>query len=281
METVSVRYIVDDVRAAMSFYTEHLGFKVEMNPVPGFAMLARGPLRLLLNTPGAGGAGQATSDGQIPSPGGWNRLQIAVDDLASFHAALKAKHLRFKNQIVEGQGGKQVLLEDPSGNLVELFQPNVQKKIKPVPEGFHTVTPFLLADDVSRLLDFIQTAFDGQVVYVMKSADGIVRHATIKVGDSLLMASKGTDIYGKKPLMLHLYVADVDAIYAQALRAGGVSLREPVNEFYGDRTAAVRDEWDNEWWIATHVEDVEADELKRREEEVRLRRSEELPDQRD
>lgn len=122
MATVRVRYIVDDVKAAVSFYAEHLGFSVEMNPSPGFAMLSRGELRLLLNAAGAGAAGQAMPDGQTPRAGGWNRIQIEVDDLERFHSELKSKGARFKNDIVQGQGGKQVLLEDPSGNLIELFQ---------------------------------------------------------------------------------------------------------------------------------------------------------------
>jgi catechol 2,3-dioxygenase-like lactoylglutathione lyase family enzyme len=120
--TVSVRYIVDDVKKAVSFYTEHLGFNVEMNPAPGFAMLSRGDLRLLLNAPGAGGAGQAMPDGQVPRPGGWNRIQLEIDDLVRFHSELEGKGVRFRNDITQGQGGKQVLLEDPSGNLVELFE---------------------------------------------------------------------------------------------------------------------------------------------------------------
>jgi catechol 2,3-dioxygenase-like lactoylglutathione lyase family enzyme len=123
VETVSVRYIVDDVDAAVAFYSGHLGFTVEMRPAPGFAMLGRGPLRLLLNAPGAGGAGQDAPDGSRPSPGGWNRVQIAVDDVASLHARLAAAGVKFRTGIVEGNGGKQALAEDPAGTLVELFQP--------------------------------------------------------------------------------------------------------------------------------------------------------------
>lgn len=122
-DTVSVRYIVDDVDAAVSFYTGHLGFTVEMRPAPGFAMLARGPLRLLLSAPGAGGAGQDASDGRRPSPGGWNRIQLAVDDVAALHARLSAAGVPFRTGIVEGNGGRQALAEDPAGNPVELFQP--------------------------------------------------------------------------------------------------------------------------------------------------------------
>ncbi|MDQ3390358.1 MAG: VOC family protein [Actinomycetota bacterium] len=105
--------------------------------------------------------------------------------------------------------------------------------------------------------------------HTMRSDDGVARHATIRVGDSLLMVSKGTDIYGRVPLMLHLYVDDVDQIYADALEAGGLSQREPRNEFYGDRVAAIKDDWENQWWIATHVEDVGEEELRQREKAVR------------
>jgi len=122
MSNVSVRYIVDDVDAAIPFYTEMLGFEVAMHPAPGFAMLSRGDLRLLLNQPGAGGAGQAMPDGQMPAPGGWNRIQIEVDDLAGRVEKLKGSGCRFRNEIVTGQGGKQVLAEDPSGNAIELFE---------------------------------------------------------------------------------------------------------------------------------------------------------------
>jgi len=123
MEKVSVRYIVSDVEAAMRFYTDFLAFQVEMRPAPGFAMLSRGNLRLLLNRPGAGGAGQSMPDGQAPTPGGWNRIQIEVTDLAATVARLKQAGSRFRNEIVTGMGGKQILVDDPSGNPVELFEP--------------------------------------------------------------------------------------------------------------------------------------------------------------
>jgi len=123
MSKVNVRYIVNDVDAAIPFYTEMLGFKVEMHPAPGFASLSRGDLQLLLNRPGAGGAGQAMPAGQVPAPGGWNRIQIEVDDIESTVEKLKKSGARFRNQIVTGNGGKQILIEDPSGNPIELFQP--------------------------------------------------------------------------------------------------------------------------------------------------------------
>src|SRR5918999_324749 len=123
MSKVSVRYIVNDVDAAIPFYTSMLGFKLEMHPAPGFASLSRGDLQLLLNRPGAGGAGQAMPDGQQPVPGGWNRIQIEVENLEATVAKLKKSAGRFRNEIVTGNGGKQILVEDPSGNPIELFQP--------------------------------------------------------------------------------------------------------------------------------------------------------------
>jgi catechol 2,3-dioxygenase-like lactoylglutathione lyase family enzyme len=123
MTTVSVRYITDDVDAAIAFYVERLGFDVEMRPGPGFAMLSRGDLRLLLNQPGAGGAGQPMPDGSMPEPGGWNRIQIEVSDLEREVAALRAAGASLRGEIVTGRGGSQILVDDPAGNPVELFQP--------------------------------------------------------------------------------------------------------------------------------------------------------------
>lgn len=120
MSAVSIRYIVSDVDAAIEFYRRHLGFEVDMHPGPGFALLTRAGLRLFLNAPGAGGAGQA---GGLPQPGGWNRFQLTVDDLESTVAALRSHGAHFRGDIVDGRGGRQILVEDPSGNPVELFQP--------------------------------------------------------------------------------------------------------------------------------------------------------------
>ncbi|TPJ63675.1 VOC family protein [Mesorhizobium sp. B2-6-1] len=124
METVSVRYIVNDVDKAIAFYRDHLGFTVAMHPAPSFAMLARGNLRLLLNAAGGpGGASQPMPDGSVPEPGGWNRIQIEVEDLEGVVRKLKTAGQAFRNEIVKGMGGSQILLRDPSGNLVELFEP--------------------------------------------------------------------------------------------------------------------------------------------------------------
>ena len=124
MATVSVRYIVDDVDAAIAFYRDNLGFTEVMHPAPAFAMLALADLRLLLTAPGGGpGGGQAMPDGTVPQPGGWNRFAIEVPDLEATVATLRGQGVRFRNEIVTGVGGKQILAEDPSGNPVELFQP--------------------------------------------------------------------------------------------------------------------------------------------------------------
>jgi predicted enzyme related to lactoylglutathione lyase len=124
MSKVSVRYIVSDVDEAIAFYTQCLDFQVDMHPAPGFALISRGNLQLLLNRPGAGGAGQAMADGQMPTPGGWNRIQIEVEDLEATVEKLKDVGAKFRNEIVIGNGGKQILVDDPSGNAIELFQPN-------------------------------------------------------------------------------------------------------------------------------------------------------------
>jgi catechol 2,3-dioxygenase-like lactoylglutathione lyase family enzyme len=121
-ETVNVRYLVDDVEAAIAWYTKHLGFTLLSNAAPAFADVSRGSLRLLLSGP-TSSAGRPMSDGERPKPGGWNRIHLIVDDLAAEVARLRAAGAQFRNEVVTGPGGSQILLLDPSGNLVELFQP--------------------------------------------------------------------------------------------------------------------------------------------------------------
>lgn len=119
---VNVRYLVDDVQAAVDFYTTHLGFTLRLNAAPAFADVVRGGLRLLLSGPKSS-AGRAMADGEVPGPGGWNRIHFIVDDLAAEVERLRNAGLSFRNEVVTGPGGSQILLVDPSGNLVELFQP--------------------------------------------------------------------------------------------------------------------------------------------------------------
>ena len=126
MATVSVRCIVDDVDKTIAFYCKLLGFHEEMHPNAYFAMLSRGDLRLVLSRPGGGpGGGQAMPDGQSPAPGGWNRFSLEISDLTATVAKLRAAGVRFRNEVVTGVGGKQILIEDPSGNPVELFEPTL------------------------------------------------------------------------------------------------------------------------------------------------------------
>jgi len=122
--TASVRYIVDDLDAAIAFYAGQLAFDVQMHPSPGFAALVSGDLRLLLNTPGGGGgAGQAMADGTPPQPGGWNRIQVEVADLDTTVERMRSDGVAFRSDIITGRGGRQIIAEDPSGNPVELFEP--------------------------------------------------------------------------------------------------------------------------------------------------------------
>lgn len=126
MVTVSVRYIVNDVDAAINFYRDHLAFTLVLHPAPSFAMLDRGDLRLLLSAPsGEGGGGRRMPDGTNPAPGGWNRFTLEVADLETTVQVLRDAGVHFRNDIVTGVGGNQVLIDDPSGNPIELFEPKI------------------------------------------------------------------------------------------------------------------------------------------------------------
>jgi catechol 2,3-dioxygenase-like lactoylglutathione lyase family enzyme len=128
MATVQVRYIVDDVDAGIAFYCERLGFTEEMHPAPTFAMLSHGDLRLVLSKPGGpGGGSQAMPDGTRPTPGGWNRFTLQIDDLEATVERLRGAGAHFRSDIITGMGGKQIIVDDPSGNPVELFEPTVRE----------------------------------------------------------------------------------------------------------------------------------------------------------
>ncbi len=137
-------------------------------------------------------------------------------------------------------------------------------KVKPIPEGRHTVTPYLVVSGVARLIDFAKQAFGAAEVYLSKRPDGTVQHAEIKIGDSIVMMGEGGPGGKHFPGMLYLHMEDIDAVYQRAVQAGGKSIREPADQIYGDRVGAVEDAFGNQWWISTHVEDVTPEEIERR-----------------
>jgi PhnB protein len=137
--------------------------------------------------------------------------------------------------------------------------------VKYIPDGYHTVTPYLTADDAAIVINFLQQAFNAQVTFEMKDADGNVRHAELRVGDSMLMLGQARDEWTSRPMSFYLYVPDADAAYKSAVAAGGKSLQEPTTQFYGDRSGGVEDPQGNYWWIATHVEDVSPEEMEKRQ----------------
>jgi PhnB protein len=147
------------------------------------------------------------------------------------------------------------------------MQQDPKKPVKTIPEGYHSVTPFLIADDAGRLLDFMVKAFDGKVTSRLNAENGQVMHATVQIGDSLIMVSDAMEGMPPATAMLYLYVEDADAVYEKALKAKATSLREPKDEFYGDRSAGLKDAWGNQWWVATHKENLSPDDIKRRYEE--------------
>jgi len=138
--------------------------------------------------------------------------------------------------------------------------------VKPIPEGFHSVTPYLVVDDAAQLLDFIQQAFDGKLTERMEGPNGTIAHAEVRIGDSHLMLSDARSPWKPTSSAIYLYVNDTDATYKRALESGGTSVMEPANQFYGDRNAGIQDPAGNFWWIATHVEDVAPEEMKKRAE---------------
>ncbi len=136
--------------------------------------------------------------------------------------------------------------------------------VKPIPDGYHTVTPYLIVRDARAVIEFIERAFNGQKACILDGPGGTVMHAEIRVGDSVIMLSQGCDGYPPMPAMLHLYVEDVDRVFHQALYAGGIPALNPTNQFYGDRAAAVVDPGGNRWYIASRVEEVSYEELEKR-----------------
>jgi PhnB protein len=135
---------------------------------------------------------------------------------------------------------------------------------KHVPEGYHTVTPYLVVNNVAELIEFLKRTFGAEERELLSKPDGGIMHAEVMIGDSVVMMGEPADESEVIPALLYLYVDDCDAVYERALEAGATSLREPEDQFYGDRSAAVDDAFGNHWWLATHVEDVPAEEMQRR-----------------
>ena len=140
-------------------------------------------------------------------------------------------------------------------------------KVNPIPDGFHTVTPYLVIEHAEKVIEFLKAAFNAELISSSKREDGGIMHATVKIGNSMIMLAGATETYKSNPTMIYLYVEDTDAAYNAAMKAGATSIMAPVNQFYGDRNAGVKDIAGNQWWIATHVENVSDEELKRRHDE--------------
>ena len=136
--------------------------------------------------------------------------------------------------------------------------------VKPIPEGYHSITPYLVVEDVARLIDFLKAAFGAVEVHRMQRPDGRVGHAEVQIGDSRLMIGEAQGEWKPMPCALYLYLENCDAVYRQEIKAGATSLREPQDQFYGDRHGGVIDPCGNQWWIATHIEDVSPEEIARR-----------------
>jgi PhnB protein len=136
--------------------------------------------------------------------------------------------------------------------------------VKPVPEGFRTVTPYLIVDDAAKLIDFLQRAFAAEVKFQMTGPDGKIGHSEVRIGDSMVMLGGARPEWKAMPAMIHLYVEDCDAVYAKALAAGAEQVMPLSDQFYGDRSGGVKDSNGNMWWIATHKEDVSEEEMRRR-----------------
>jgi uncharacterized glyoxalase superfamily protein PhnB len=136
--------------------------------------------------------------------------------------------------------------------------------VEPVPKGYHRVTPYLVVEDGEGLLAFLKAAFQAEVLGRTDRPDGSIANAEVRIGDSMLMVAQAREPWKPMPAGFYLYVPDTDAVYNAAMAAGGVSTLEPSDQFYGDRNAGVQDAWGNNWWIATHIEDVDEAEIQRR-----------------
>jgi len=136
--------------------------------------------------------------------------------------------------------------------------------VKPIPEGYHTITPYVAVQGADKLIDFLKQIFAATEIERMMQADGTVKHAEVRIGDSVMMISEARGECKPMPAAFYLYMSDVDAVYQRALAAGATSLMEPTNTFYGNRESGVTDQFGNYWWIATHIEEVSPEEMQKR-----------------
>lgn len=139
--------------------------------------------------------------------------------------------------------------------------------VKPIPQGYHTVTPYIVVDKATDFINFLTKAFDAKEMSRHSRPDGTIAHSEIKIGSSIIMVSDSMEDFPANHVMLYLYVEDTDFLYRKALSSGAQSIQEPMDMYYGDRNAGIRDQWGNMWWIGTHIEDVSEEELQRRIEE--------------
>ncbi len=136
--------------------------------------------------------------------------------------------------------------------------------VKPIPDGYHTVTPYLVVEGVAKLIDFLKQAFEAKEINRHAQPDGTIMHAEVKIGDSIVMMGEARGEHKPMQTMLYLYVKDADAVYKRAVKAGATSVMEPTDQFYGDRSGGVKDLCGNQWWVATHKEDVSPEEMTKR-----------------
>lgn len=141
---------------------------------------------------------------------------------------------------------------------------NEKSRVSPIPAGYHTITPYFLVSDGDRFLTFVKQAFDAAEVSTHRDSEGLIRNSEVRLGDSMLMFAQARPEWPAMPMALYLYVPDTDATYKSALESGATSTMAPADQFYGDRNAGVKDPLGNQWWIATHIEDVPEEEMKRR-----------------
>ena len=166
------------------------------------------------------------------------------------------------------QEGRHKTFATPGKPKSNQMEKNKSKSVRAVPEGLQTVTPYLVVDNAARLIEFMRNAFDGKVSFITKRDDNKIMHATVSIGSSTIMIADTMEGMEPHTAMLYLYLEDADKVFKKAIDSRATSVQEPKTEFYGDRAGAVKDEWGNVWWIATHVEDVAPEELDRRTKEA-------------